>query len=426
MRPASASGVVRRGSRRTTRLSGRICRNVALVGAAAAIALTGAAVPVSAHPSVLSSAQVRAKEWWIGRLALHRAWRITRGTGVTVAVLDTGVDGHFGDLRGALVPGFVPNGSGNGWRDTDPQHHGTIIADEIAGRGTGFGLLGVAPGARILPVTTGAAQQLLATDPTVVALNRLAARSHPPQVVNMSYGTTGRCPPEVQRAVSRAVQRGIILVAAAGNTASYLNKPNYPADCSGVVAVGAVNVDGRTWNNSQRQPYVSLAGPGVHMISYDTAAASGFGYATGTSNAAAVVSGVFALVRAKFPRESARDVVTRVFATARQFVGHHGARNTQLGFGVALPYDALTSRAPHSFPNPVYAEIKRSPPATATVNATRSPSRSRPSRSSNSRAAGDSTLGTAAIAGIAVGALVVVGLAGAVLARRRRRLARRS
>jgi subtilisin family serine protease len=373
---------------------------------------------------VLSPAQVRAKEWWIGRLALHRAWRVTRGAGVTVAVLDTGVDGHFGDLRGALVPGFVPNGSGDGWRDTDPQHHGTIIADEIAGRGTGFGLLGVAPRARILPVTTGAPQRLLATDPTVLALDRLAAMSHPPQVANMSYGTAGRCPSAVQRAVRRAVQRGIILVAAAGNTASYLNQPEYPADCSGVVAVGAVNVDGHTWNNSQRQPYVSLAGPGVHMISYDTAAASGFGYSTGTSNAAAIVSGVFALVRAKFPRESAREVVTRVFATARQFVGRHGARNTQLGFGVALPYDALTSAAPQSFPNPVYAAFDRSPPATGTVIASRSPSRNTSSRSPTRQAAGGSTPGTAAIAGIAAGALVMLALAAAVLARRRRRLAR--
>jgi subtilisin family serine protease len=404
------------------------------VAVLAAAGMLASAPPVTAHPSVLSPQQVRHMEWWVGRLDLDHVWRITRGAGVTVAVLDTGVNGGFADLRGALVPGFVPNGTGDGLRDTDPAHHGTIIADEIAGRGTGFGLLGVAPRAKIMSIQTGGQQQLLATDPTVIALNRLAAMAHPPQVANMSYGTAGRCPANVQQAVLRAARRGIILVAAAGNTASYFNKANYPADCRGVVAVGAVDVNGRTWSDSQREPYVSLAGPGVHMVSYDTAAASGYGYATGSSDAAAIVSGIFALVRARFPNASADEVVTRVFATARQFVGKPGVRNDQQGFGVARPYDALTAAPSPTFPNPVYAAISRidgtprdahsSGLASGSGSAPSSkPGRTgRPAQKPASQPASSSGLGAGALVGIVVAVIVLAALAiGLVMRARRRR-----
>ena len=73
------------------------------------------------------------------------------------------------------------------------------------------------------------------------------------------------------------------------------------------------------------------------MISADPQAPSGYGYANGTSDAAAIVSGIFALGRAQFPRSPARDLVTRVLATTHQFAGRQGSRNDRRVFGVALP-----------------------------------------------------------------------------------------
>lgn len=332
-------------------------RTAALLGAV--VALVGlAASPASAAPSgtsELTPKQVQAQQWWITRLNLHKAWAISKGAHVEVAVLDTGVDGRFGDLRGALVPGFVAGGSGNGQTDTDPAYHGTLMADEIAGRGSGFGLLGVAPKATILPVTIPRVS--VGTDATILALDRLAAMARPPAVVNMSYGDEGSCSPQLAQAVRRAIQRGMILVAGAGNSGGVANPADYPADCPGVVAVGAVDDNAKPWSDSERQSYVSLAAPGVHMIGYDTSASSGYGYADGTSDASAMVSGVFALLRAHFPNASARDLVTRVLYTARQFQGAPHTRNSSYGYGVALPYNALTRSVPANAPNPIYDAI---------------------------------------------------------------------
>lgn len=380
--------------------------------------------PPAAAGSALPPAQVRAKQWWVVSLNLHRAWAITKGGGVTVALLDSGVDSNFGDLRGAVRAGFVPGGSGDARRDTDPEIHGTRLADEIAGRGTGFGLLGIAPRANVLPVVI---PEHDFARPTAAALNRLAAMEHPPAVVNMSYGSPGACPDDVQAAVLRAVRAGIVVVAAAGNSGSTTNAATYPADCTGAVAVGAVDMHGRPWLDTERQPYVALAGPGVHMISADPQAASGYGFASGTSDAAAIVSGVFALVRAQFPNLPARDVVTRVLATTHQFVGRQGSRNDQLGFGVALPYNALTEKVPANAPNPIYAAVPGSTapaPGADTPTTMSSPasagSSAPPATRGSSAAVADSSGGaTGALVGALVAAAVVVGVVLVLLLRRR-------
>jgi subtilisin family serine protease len=262
----------------------------------------------------------------------------------------------------------------------------------------------------ILPVTIPGVS--LNTDATVVALNRLTAMARPPQVVNMSYSAGGSCPAEVQAAVRQAVRAGMILVAAAGNAGATGNPPTYPASCAGVVAVGAVDRRNRVWPGSARQTYVAVAGPGVHMIGADPAAVSGYGYGTGTSDAAAIVSGSFALLRSHYPSLSSRTLVTRVLHTARQFVGASGSRNADLGYGVVRPYDALSRAVPADAPNPVYAAPDS--PAVA-ASATSSPRRD--------AATGDPD-GALRILAIAA-ALVALAAAPAVWGTRRRRRAAR-
>jgi hypothetical protein len=328
--------------------------SVLVLLAGAFLAAPAATPAATAAPS---RSFVQSEQWWIGRLDVHSAWKTTKGAGVTVAVVDRGVQGSFGDLQGALVPGFATTGGGNGQTDTDPAQHGTRMADEIAGRGTGFGLLGVAPEAKIMPVAISIDNGY---DSLMTALTRLAAMAHPPQVVEMPVGGAERCGDDLQATVTKAVMKGMILVASAGNEGGADGNPSeYPANCVGVVAVGAVDRNGAAWAKTERQPYVSLAGPGVHMIGSDTSAASGYGYADGTSDASAVIAGAFALLRAHFPSLPSRQLVTRMLHTTHQFQGAPKSRNPTTGYGVALPYNAMTNNVPATAANPIYDAVEK-------------------------------------------------------------------
>jgi len=393
------------------------------------VLLAGAFLAAPAATAAPSRSFVQSEQWWIGRLGVHSAWKTTKGAGVTVAVVDSGVQGSFGDLRGALVPGFATTGGGNGQTDTDPARHGTRMADEIAGRGTGFGLLGMAPEAKIMPVaiSTDNGYESLMT-----ALTRLAAMPHPPQVVEMPVGGAERCGDDLQATVTKAVMKGMILVASAGNEGGAEGNPSdYPANCVGVVAVGAVDRNGTAWAQTERQPYVSLAGPGVHMIGYDTSAASGYGYADGTSDASAVIAGAFALLRAHFPSLPSRQLVTRMLHTTHQFQGAPKSRNATTGYGVALPYNAMTNDVPSTAANPIYDAVEKlehsgapgssgSSGGGATRTATGAPSGPTTVAQAGSSGGGGGS-STGVIVGVVIAVLVVALIVVLLLVRRRSR-----
>ncbi len=404
-----------------------VCGWLAVLLIAACIALTTPAAHAES-PSGLSRVEVQSQQWWISRLGLRDVWKKSTGAGVTVAVIDSGVDESFGDLRGAVLPGFAVGAAGNGRQDNDPKLHGTRMADNIAGRGTGFGLLGVARDAKILPVAASVSDYR----ETITALNRLTAMPHPPAVVNMSFGSIGECPSDYQGAVSAAVKRGMILVASAGNEGSDLNPSEFPSNCAGVVAVGAYGNDLRAWSGTQRQPYVSLAGPGVHIVGYDAVTASRYGYANGTSDSAAFVSGMMAVVKSRFPQESSRRIVARVLYTARQFQGSTHTHNNTWGYGAARVYNAIFDTVPSSAPNPIYDALDKLAPATDDPNGRPSDG---PATAAPSGAPGASSTGPTKVSGpsdksptgrvvaIVVGGVLVLALvvlAGLLRGRRRR------
>jgi hypothetical protein len=404
-------------ARRDTRRATSVLKALLAAAVVICVGVTGAPA-ASADP-----AATRAQEWWISRLDLAHTWNVSKGAGVTVAVLDSGVEAALGDLKGAVVPGFSASGNGNGQTDTDTvEAHGTRMASEIAGRGVNPGVIGVAPAAKILPVvvaTTG-------VDNTAVALDRLSAMPNPPQIVNMSYGAATTCHDDLQAAVKKAVDRGMILVASAGNNGSSTNPSQAPANCAGVIAVGAVDQDAKVWPDSQRQPYVALAGPGVHITGYYPSP-PGVAFGTGTSDAAAMVSGVFADVRAHFPTMPSRQLVARVLHTARQFQGAQGTRNDSLGFGVARPYHALTDKVPASAANPIYDELDKLGPESSSSSP--APGSSGPTQPSGSDTAAQPGIATkdkgssvgillAIIAAVVIALLIIVALI--VRSRRRR------
>jgi type VII secretion-associated serine protease mycosin len=300
----------------------------------------------------------REAEWWVQRWGLEDAWKVTEGSGVTVAVIDNGVQENIPDLVGAVLPGIDLTGAGtDGRTDLEVRSHGTGMASLIAARGVGqFGIIGVAPRAVILPVTLGRAGKFSDPGGLGTAAGIRWAVDHGAKIINMSYGADDlECTGELLRMVWYALDHDVILVAAAGNDGGESNRPGVPGSCPGVVAVGAIDNQGRPWAETQRQDYVDVAAPGVDIVVLDKR--GDVNRVDGTSASAALVSGVVALLRARFPRMPARQIVTRLLSTAKD-AGVPG-KDDQTGYGIVRPLNALTADVPADAPNPVYEEVDR-------------------------------------------------------------------
>ncbi|WP_243708612.1 S8 family serine peptidase [Actinomadura sp. GC306] len=333
------------------------------MGATSALVLTTAA-PVNGAPGP------RPDQWWFTAWEVQqKVWPVSKGAGVTVAVIDDGVNGQLPDFRGAMAPGIdAGTGSGNGQigpTSSAEDSHGTGMAALIASRGTGSGFVGVAPESKIMPIKAG----LAAWDKAI----RYAA-DHGAKVINISQGFSGPCRPETQQAVAYALQRDAVVVAAAGNSGDTDNRPEEPANCSGVLAVGAVDNQKVAWERTQRQSYVAVAAPGL-LVNTLRADGQVIDRRAGTSQAAALTSAVAALVRSKHPDMPAREVVQRIINTTKD-AGPPGKDN-MTGTGVIIPAAALTANVSKNAPNPVFAAYDRwlaeNPQANAKPSATKVP-----------------------------------------------------
>ncbi|WP_165956194.1 S8 family serine peptidase, partial [Streptomyces hainanensis] len=282
----------------------------------------------------------------IDQLGLRQAWDLAAGAGVTVAVVDSGVDASHPDLDGAVARGSEFEGV-NEEREFDRttpalqqdcDGHGTGVAGMIAGRRTdGDRMAGVAPAATVYPVRlAGGIDQ--ATPGTVAAAIDDAVRSGA-RVVNLSFAVPVDHR-QIREAVARAVAADVLVVAAAGNEGNQgvSGGHMYPAAYDDVLAVGAVGEDGQPMDASNAGPWVDLAGYGQEMA---VVAPEGSGYRaeSGTSFAAAQVSGAAALVLSRFPDLSADDLARRLVGSATQ-VG--GGVNDRTGAGIVDPFGALT------------------------------------------------------------------------------------
>ncbi len=235
-----------------------------------------------------------------------------------VAVLDTGVDAGAPDLAGAIAPGgrsFLPARRDAG---VDPDGHGTHVAGIIAAlSGNGIGGSGVAA-ARILPVVIADGTGNTTTTSLVRGVRYAAARGA--RVINISFGGRGASRVE-QEAIDSAVRRGALVVAAAGNSGA-LGGADYPGAYRHVLAVAALGRSGRPIAISARGPQVALAAPGQAILSTAPRIAAGRAgdglvARTGTSMAAAVVSGAAARLIAQRPGLSAQQVWAVLVETAR-------------------------------------------------------------------------------------------------------------
>ncbi|MEV4618003.1 type VII secretion-associated serine protease mycosin [Asanoa sp. NPDC049573] len=279
--------------------------------------------------------EVREKQWHLRSLNVAASHKISQGSGVTVAVIDSGVDLHP-DLRDNVLPGVGAPGSGSDGR-SDRDGHGTAMAGIIAAHGRGSnGVIGIAPKAKILPVVADLNADLSGQD--TIAQGIRWAISHGAKVINVSG--VGDPTAALRSAVEAAMHAEIIVVAAAGNRPA--TQVGFPAAYPGVVAVGATDRAGDLAATSVTAQGVVIAAPGVDIMT--TRLHGRYGPGTGTSDAAAIVSGAVALIRSRFPNLSAAEVVHRLTATATD-KGAPG-RDDQYGYGVLNLVAALTANVP--------------------------------------------------------------------------------
>jgi type VII secretion-associated serine protease mycosin len=308
------------------------------VRACAAGLLSLSIVGIMAGPA--SADSVRDGQWYFKTLDVDAAQKITRGDGVIVAVLDSGVRADHPDLRGAVLPGFdtAPSFAGDG--RTDQDGHGTAMAGLIAGRGHdgSGGVLGIAPGAKILPVKIPLGTLASETE-TNTAITW--ASQHGATVMNLSFSAEGSS--RLQNAITAAAAADVVLVAGAGNKGQSDGRP-YPGAYPQVLTVGSVDRNDTITDFSVTGPQIDLVAPGVNITSPYKNVNGGYFTGYGTSQSTAIVSGAAALVRAKFPNLTAAEVIHRLTATAID-KGPPG-RDDQYGYGVLNITGALTADVP--------------------------------------------------------------------------------
>ncbi|MCE7001041.1 S8 family serine peptidase [Saccharothrix sp. S26] len=312
-------------------------------------AVVAAVLIALAAPGVARAQTIEEQQWHLAALGVHAAHATTRGDGVVVAVVDSGVDDTRPDLTGALLPGagFGSAAGTDGTEDNDG--HGTAMATLIAGRAVDGGALGVAPGAMILPVSVGADGDKFTT--ASVAEGVTWAVDHGADVVNLSLTSLATLTPDLLRAVNYAFDHDAVVVAGTGNDGD--EHVGAPANIKGVIAVSGTVEGNGPWPESNTGPETVLAAPAKRIVTAVPLKVVDTGYAEvdGTSAATALVSGVAALVRARYPDLDAGNVVNRLITTATDLL--EPGRDNVTGFGQVDPVAALTADVPRVERNPL-------------------------------------------------------------------------
>jgi len=269
-------------------------------------------------------------QYAIAKLGVPNVHRTNRGEGILVAVIDSGVDAGHPALKGAVLEEFEAVKAKKGPADT----HGTAVASIIAAR---EGMTSVAPQAMLLSVKAFAPDSKYgrAIGNTYDLLRGIdwAVGKHA-KVLNLSFA--GPRDPLLQAALDAAAQRGVVLVGAAGNKGPKA-PPAYPGAYDKVIAATATDAKDRLYEKANRGDYVAIAAPGVDILA--AAGKKGYGVTSGTSMAAAYVSGSVALIIQGSPQMTSQDALDRIAGTAKD-LGEDG-KDPAFGHGLLDVYQAV-------------------------------------------------------------------------------------
>jgi hypothetical protein len=322
------------------------------VAAAVGAVVLGLLPVLPAAPAAADSVRDQ-QQWVLEKLDVPSAWQVTEGSGVVVAVIDSGVNPDVSDQSGSVIKGPDYTGVHTSPDSADWGEHGTWMASIIAGHGHDGGddgIIGVAPESRVLSVRVIPDKG----DPGYAAYNQepeqqiqdelaegiRAAVKAKAKVISMSIGYS-QSSGVVRDAIQYADSRGVVLVASSGNSGdndtqhassgTAMAPVSFPAEYPGVISVGAVASDGTAASFSSNNLSVQVAAPGKEVPAQGR---NGLYYTVdGTSPACALVAGVAALVESRYPGISPALVTQALTSTAQQSGG--GGYNVRTGFGIA-------------------------------------------------------------------------------------------
>jgi subtilisin family serine protease len=271
-------------------------------------------------------------QYSLAKLRLPQAHALAKGESVAVAVIDTMIDATHPDLAGVVAASFDATGGAS-----KPHAHGTGIASVIAAHGS---LTGAAPAVKVLAVRALGSAGSDGTSLNILKGLDWAGKSQA-GVINMSFA--GPADPEMRTMFAALRAKGTVLIAAAGN-AGPNSRPLYPAADPDVIAVTATDIDDKLFAQANRGTHIAVAAPGVNILA---AAPNGsYQMQSGTSFAAAQVSGIAALLLERNPQLDAASVRRILMSTARD-LGAPG-HDEQFGSGLADALGAVMSAQPKS------------------------------------------------------------------------------
>lgn len=324
---------------------------------------------VLAVPSPAQADDTRSDQWYMQRLDIDKAHRITKGKGVKIGVIDSGVDATHPDLSDNVVSG---NGAGHAASDgkADTIGHGTAVASVLAGHGHGAGqsdgVLGIAPEATIVPYALDWETDDDFVDRNMARAISWLASQHVDIITTSVYCPRSRA---AEQEISAAVDSGIPVVTIAGNLSTKSspapegNETLWPGTAPDVIPVSGITTDGSFWDGSRTlkqataKPHRGLSGPASNI----PVALPDDKYATyeGTSFAGPIVAGTLALLKSAFPQESLPKIRDRLLNTVDDR-GPKGYDN-EYGWGVVEPYRALTTNSKYGTAGPLDAFGNSSP-----------------------------------------------------------------
>ncbi|MFF2126340.1 type VII secretion-associated serine protease mycosin [Streptomyces olivochromogenes] len=388
-------------------------------------------VGIAATPAHAES--IREREWHLTAMKAEQMWQTSTGTGITVAVIDSGVNADLPDLKGQILPGMDEAPDSPGDEHTDYEGHGTGMALLIAGTGKangGAGTFGLAPGAKILPVRTpdrglDGVRYTKEFSATVSRGIRYAVDSGA-QVINISMAVPEGSE-QLTAAVKYALDNGSLIFAGVGNSGSEDkgNPVEYPAATPGVVGVGAVGKDLRKTTESEYGPQVDIAAPGEEMYSV-CPNGTGLCRSHGTSDATALASASAALIWSKHPTWTNNQVL-RVMLNTIGGPTDGTKRNDSIGYGIVRPRVALQKPGDpgpaDEYPLPDLAAAASASPSAAATGPNGTSAKSKQNSTAVAASAEGGGSGSLWV-GLGVGAAVLLGGAVTAVVVGRRRHAR--
>jgi type VII secretion-associated serine protease mycosin len=342
----------------------------------AILAVLACAASLTALPATAAAADsIRdTQQWVLNMMNVPAAWPLTQGAGVTVAVIDSGVNPTVSDLADSVRAG--PDYSGISTQPSNPHWgvHGTWMASLIAGHGhapgVGSGVIGIAPQStilsiRVIPDRADPHYDRYSREQEPTIQDSLArgidyAVQHGAKVISMSIGYSA---PNgaVRQALQQAFARGVVVVASAGNSGAPAGASDgggqapvsFPADYPGVISVGAVNAAGAVAVFSSANLSVQVAAPGVSVPAQGRDGQ--YWWVSGTSPACALVAGVAALIKSKYPDLAPNLVASAMTSTTTNRPA--GGYDSKVGFGMVDAAAALAKAAKLAGSPPVASSV---------------------------------------------------------------------